>query len=497
MRRLLVLALLLLAVPSSALASKGQEAMFQDDNELIYTTEAKRAERLNEVRALGVDRLRVTILWRAIAPDPTSRTVPAGLDATDSASYPPGTWTKYDQLVRQAGDRGLKVNFNITGPSPNWANQVPPRKDIADNYEPAPGRFAEFVAAVGKRYDGTYPDSAGGTLPRVDYWSIWNEPNHSGWLTPTWKKSGGVFFERSASLYRSLVDAAYAALAGTGHTTRTDTILIGETAPAGSDTSRNVKRFMTPLRFIRALYCLDGKLHRLTGRAAKRLGCGTSTKAFVQAHPVLFTATGFAHHPYELLFGPTHKPPNRNYATIGVLSRLTRTLDTAVRRYGSHKRFPIYLTEFGYQTNPPDTQAIPLRKQGPFLNHAEYIAARNPRVKALAQFLLVDGGEPVGLTFQSGLRFRNGKAKPAYNAYRLPIWTRPTRTGSRVWGNVRPAKAGGDYGIATLEFRKRGRKTWKRLKQVPNGPFSTTVRTGRGRLRLTYGRWHSRTVRVR
>ena len=25
--------------------------------------------------------------------------------------------------------------------------------------------------------------------------------------------------------------------------------------------------------------------------------------------------------------------------------------------YGSHTRFPIYSTEFGYQTTPPDTEA--------------------------------------------------------------------------------------------------------------------------------------------
>ncbi len=489
MIRLLPLLLLLLVLPSSASAARGQEAMFQDDDQLLYTTAAKRAQRLDQVRALGVDRIRVTILWRAIAPDPTSRTPPANFDAADPDSYPRGTWNAYDELVQQAYARGLKVNFNLTGPSPTWANAVPPRPDIADDYEPSPARFAEFVTAVGKRYSGA-------TQPRVDYWSIWNEPNHSGWLTPTWQKSGGVFYERSAALYRSLLDAGFAALAATGHTTKTDTILFGDTAPSGSDTSRNVKRFMTPLRFIRALYCLDGKLHRLRGKAAKRLSCESSPRAFVAAHPALFSATGYAHHPYELLFGPAHKPPNRNYATIGVLPRLTRTLDTAVRRYGGHRRFPIYLTEFGYQTNPPDPQGVSLAKQAAYLNHAEYIAYRNPRVKALSQFLLVDGGAPVGLTFQSGLLTRAGKRKPAYNAYRLPIWIPPTRTGHRVWGVVRPAKVG-DYGIGLLEFRKPGAKTFKRLKQVRSGTFTTTIPRRRGSLRLTYGKWHSRVVNLR
>ena len=48
-----------------------------------------------------------------------------------------------------------------------------------------------------------------------------------------------------------------------------------------------------------------------------------------------------------------------------------------------------------------------------------------------------------------------------------------------------------------LEFRRKGTKTFKKLKPVRNGSFSTTVKAGRGALRLTYGKWHSRTVRLR
>jgi hypothetical protein len=493
-----LLALLVLALcPAAALAAPDQEATFQDDNVLIYATPAQQHARVAELKRLGVDRIRMTILWRAIAPSPKSRTRPAGFNATDPAAYPAGVWDKYDNLVREAKAAGLGVNFNVTGPSPTWANKRPPRPDIADNFEPSPSEFGQFVFAVGARYSGTDTDAARVAIPRVDYWSIWNEPNHSGWLTPTWQKSGGVWYERSASLYRSLLDSAWQSLAASGH--GTDTILFGETAPVGSDKSRDVKRFMTPLRFVRALYCVDQHDHRLTGRAAKRLSCPSSAKAFYTAHPALFHATGYGHHPYQLILPPRFKPTNHNYVTIGVLSRLERTLDTIQRRYGQHKRFPLYLTEFGYQT-PPDPQGVRPRKQAAFINESEYLVSRDRRVRTLSQFLLRDGGAPVGLTFQSGLETHAGKHKPAYAAYRLPIWVTGSTSHRRVWGVARPAARNARVRVA-IQFRRHGSSKWRTLRRVTtqgaHNEFIASVTAGRGAIRFTYAGLRSRSAPVR
>jgi hypothetical protein len=483
MRRLLPL-LLLLFLAAPAHAASDQEATFQDDNLLIYTTPAKQKKHLDELAKLGVDRVRATILWRAIAP--TKR--PSGFDATDPADYPVGVWAKYDALVAEAYARGIRVNFNVTAPSPNWANKKAPRKDIQDNYEPSPKAFGQFVGAVARRYTGDYPDAAYGRIPRVDYWSLYNEPNHSGWLTPTWQKSGGVWFERSASLYRELLDAGYSSLVATGH--GKDTILFGETAPAGNDRSRNLKRFMTPLRFVRALYCVDKKEHRLAGKAAKRLGCPASAKAFYDKHPALFKATGFAHHPYQLIQAPTARPGDKNQVTIGVLPRLERTLDTIQRRYGQRKRFPLYLTEFGYQSKP-DKLGVSPAKQARFLNQSEYIASRDKRVRTIAQFLLRDDGAPIGLTFQSGIRYHGGRKKPSYAAYRLPIWAK----GHRVWGVARPAKANER---ATVKIQVKRGKTWKTARTVKtsgrHNHFVATVH-GTGAVRVLYGAFKSRVAR--
>lgn len=495
-RRLAALvALLVLGVVANAQAAVTQEATFQDDNQLIYVAAGPQKAHLDTLKALGVDRIRTTILWAAIAPTPTSRTRPS-FDASDPNAYPDGTWDNYDRLVREAYARGLKVNFNLTGPAPLWATKVPPRPDIADTYEPSPAEYAQFVAAVGRRYSGTFTDRAGGILPRVNYWSIWNEPNLSGWLTPTWKRIGGTFVERSASLYRELLDGAYAALKATGH--GSDTILIGDTSPSGTD-SKDIKRFMKPLVFLRALYCVDAGLHRLTGTAAKRLQCPSNAKDFVTRHPALFRATGYAHHPYQLLTAPDVKPPDRDFVTMGVLSRLTRTLDTMQRRYGSHRKLPIYLTEFGYQT-PPDPTGVPFSLQAAFINQAEFIAYRNPRVRTVSQFLLVDSGAPIRTTFQSGLVLRAGGKKPAYAAYRLPLWVSGKGTSKRVWAVLRPV-ASGSQATGSVQFRRARSTTWRTVKRVHSAGSRNVIDTrirlrGKGAVRVVYGKLRSRIARV-
>src|SRR5581483_1453605 len=140
---------------------------------------------------------------------------------------------------------------------------------------------------------GTYTPPAapgaaptGGPLPRVTEWSIWNEPNQPGWLAPQWRTVGGSSVVESARLYRSYVDAAFLALKITHHTTRTDTLLIGELAPAGTHSPGRYAA-MTPLQFLRAMYCVDGSYRPLRGAQASLLGCpaGGSTRTFVSRNP--------------------------------------------------------------------------------------------------------------------------------------------------------------------------------------------------------------------
>jgi len=512
-RPILVLLLTALAVAlgaAPASASGTQESMFQDDSLLVFGTPDAVAQRLDTLRFLGVDRIRVTVFWNQVAPDPNSRSRPS-FDAANPGAYPRANWDRYDNLVVLARQRDLGVNFNIAAPAPAWAEAGTGNSNYVGHYRPSAGEYASFVQALGKRYSGAYiPDPvapggsgtststtggvlplaasrtssrpraavpAGQPLPRVGYWSLWNEPNGVHFLAPPWDSFKGHSFEASAAIYRSLVDAGFGALSATGHgPANGDTILIGETAPMGQ-AGPGENHSLRPLRFIRALYCVDGRLRTLTGTAAQALGCPSNN--FAGAHPALFAATGFAHHPYNLLLPPTFRSPPDS-VTTGDLGRLTGTLDGIFRHYGRARRIPVYETEFGYESRPPSPFGVPLARQAQYINQSEYMAYRDRRVRSYSQFLLVDSGSSD--LFQTGLEDSAGHHKPAFDAYRAPIFipsTHNRRGKFRVWGLFRPGRRDG-VSSATIQFRTFSAHKFTDL---------TTVSAG-------HGRYADRTIRV-
>jgi hypothetical protein len=410
-------------------------------------TPAQTAQYIEVLRKLGVEVIRVYVPWNQLAPDPTSHTKPS-FDATDPNSYSAAMWSIYDTIVRDAAARGMGVDLTIGEPVPLWATGkgAPPGGPHLQ-WKPSASEYGDFVRALGSRYSGSYkPPGASEPLPRVKFWAIWNEPNYGVDLAPQAIHHSTV--EVSPLLYRGLVDAAWSALRGTGH--GKDTILIGETAPRGLTTGDNPGNFsgMVPLRFIRALYCVDSSLKPLQGQAAAARGCPTDaagSEKFRSAHPGLFEATGFSDHPYP----QGRVPPNvatsdqPDYADLPALPRLERTLDQVQAAYGSHKRLPIYSTEFGLQTNPPESiaRAIDSATAAYYLNWSEYISWHNARLRSYDQYLLTD--PPAG-SFATGLEYSNGRPKPQlYDAYRMPLYLPVAKLAKgqvvEVWGGVRPA----------------------------------------------------------
>ena len=510
MKRLLPLlaaALLLAALPSAASASPTQESMFQDDILLVYGAPDKMENTLDQLVSFGVDRIRVSVFWDIVAPANDKLQKPQ-FDATDPAQYPAANWERYDRLIRATLNRGILVNLNITSPVPRWAAATSPRADLQRTFGPNPAEFENFVAAVGKRYSGTYQG-----LPRVDYWSVWNEPNQAGWLTPQWApdpRNPKRFVEAAPGTYRALVAGAWRALAATGH--GTDTILVGETAPQGLQNNKGISRSIDALRFLRRLYCLDDNLNLLKGTSAEVRSCPQGNPAqFVADNPALFRATGYAHHPYDLLSPPTQRPKPRDWVTLGNLGDLSRELRRIYQRYGqrtqSSRGVPLYLTEYGYQTRP-DPYAPSFSLQAAYLNQAEHISARNRNVRTLSQFLLVDDAPVPGVstktnpqlawrTFQSGLTLLNGKRKPSYGAYVTPLVVKNPRvtraTPVRLFGMLRAAAAT-TRPVVSIQWRSKNGKRWTSRKRVrvsgPRHYFDTSVRvpgTGFVRLRWTDG----------
>ncbi|MDX6679595.1 MAG: hypothetical protein QOE31_3647 [Solirubrobacteraceae bacterium] len=509
MKRLLPLilaALALAALPSAASASKTQESMFQDDPMLVYGTPEQMESTLTQLQALGVDRIRVSVFWSIIAPATDSPTKP-NFDATDPAAYPAQLWAKYDTLIRSALAKGILVNLNLTSPIPRWAAQQAPEARLQETWGPNAEEFGKFVQAVAKRYSGAYQG-----LPRVDYWSIWNEPNQSGWLTPQWApdpRNARVQVESAPSVYRSLVRAAFQALADTGH--GSDTILVGETAPQGTERRKDITASIDALRFVRQLYCLDDNLNSLKGSSAEVRGCPATSAQFVAENPGLFHASGYAHHPYDMLSPPARKPKPRDWVTLANLGNLSKELRRIYGRYGqkmqSSRGVPLYLTEYGYQTRP-DPYAVSYAQQAAWLNQAEYISMRNPNVRALSQFLLVDDAPDPAYsvkknpqlawrTFQSGLTLLAGRHKPAYKAYMTPLYVKTPRVhrgrAVSVFGMLRPAGPAVRPRV-TIQWRRAGLKRWRTRKTLavggPRHYFTTRVSvpsSGSVRLRWANG----------
>jgi hypothetical protein len=123
-----------------------------------------------------------------------------------------------------------------------------------------------------------------------------------------------------------------------------------------------------------------------------------------------------------------------NCLTIAMadLERLEREV---ARAFGSTR---IWLTEYGYQTNPPDAYlGVSEQEQALYVASAALRALRSSTVDMLVFFMVRDDSAPAG--WQSGVFTDGGRMKPAYAAFRLPLMQTARRGGNvELWGQVRP-----------------------------------------------------------
>jgi hypothetical protein len=482
-----IAASILAGTTAAASASVHQLSIIQDDTRLLTNPRGT----LSAFRALGDSMVRVIVDWAAIAPAAKSRTPPSALDATNPDDYPAANWAPYDAIVKLAAADGIAVDFTLSGGAPRWAEGPGiPRAAVGNPFwawRPSARAFGQFARAVGKRYSGTYvPPGETDPLPRVSFWALWNEPNFGEDLGP--QAVAGSTVSVAPGMYRNLIGQAWNALHETGHAR--DTILIGETAPRGlsAPSSRTFPQGLPgqfgqtrPLEFIRTLYCVDSRLRQLRGSAATSVGCpatAAASRSFRRQNPALFQANGFADHPYpDNQAPPIEQSTNMDVAPFARISNLERELDGIQRLYGSSRRFAIYSTEYGYITHPPNRRAdVSPPTAAYYLNWAEYLSWKQPRVASTMQYLLYD--PPVLPTgdggFTSGLLYIGGRAKPAYGAYRLPLYLPVTSTRGghnlEVWGCVRPARFplldSGEPQMAQIQFAPGSSGTYGPLQTV-------------------------------
>ena len=474
MRRRLGIAIVaacMLVPAAPAAANNGMESLFQDDDMLLYSPRDRVDATMAELRSLGVDRVRLSAVWHALAPprEPANPTDPRSYDVY---------LHNLDRTIGAAYANGIAVLLNPRGGAPEWAQPRRPQRIREENaYKPSARKFHQFVTMLGRRYSGTYVDPYGVTLPYVSAWSIWNEPNWGGLLQPQ-SKRGEPF---APHLYRRLYRAASGALRGSGH--GQDIILLGETAPLGVD-QPGPTRSLKAAKFYRELFCLDERLK-------PRAGCGD----YAKRGPLY--STGVAHHPYPVLAPPERRSADKGYIRLADEKRFVRILNAADRYGRVEGRLPIWYTEFGYQTRPPDPyRGISLRKQAEFNIRAEHVAFKQSRVVSMALFLLRDtpprrqyrpSERLYWATYQTGLRFHDGRKKPAYEAYRLPLLRLDRH---RFWGMVRPASYDSDLTVQ-IEHRGPGGGRWRPIAERritnPRGYFTFRLQfPKRGEYRIAW-----------
>ena len=432
-----------LGLAATALASASQYSSFQDDRLFVNSGPVVQAQALDTVASFGPATIHSVVNWRNLAPSPNSTRKPSFNDSSP-AGYDPSKWAIYDSLVRGAALRGLRVHFSPAGPAPEWAlkcSATEKRKygKTTGTCKPDPKLYANFVKAIGTRYNGSYQAEDGsGVLPRVSIWSIWNEPDLPSWLSPAIVKKGKTRTDVGAMVYRNLAYAALGAFKASGHTIPRDTILLGETAPIGLSGLN-----ASPSEFYHGVFCQDLRGRKLRGKAAKALGCKGKLKPMA--------VSGIAHHPYTRgAFSNLLARQKAGNATIAYIPRLLRILKDGVRAHvlSRSAASKLYWTEFGVASSPPSSRGkgVSLATQAEWINQFQFISYLSRNVQGVVQFQLDDDSglqTAAKTTFQTGLRFANGAQKPSFGAYRVPLYVMDTGRSLTVWGGVRTVNPGG------------------------------------------------------
>jgi hypothetical protein len=246
----------------------------------------------------------------------------------------------------------------------------------SSNWAPTSGAtFHDFAAAAAQHYRW------------VRRWLIWNEPNQVRWLRPT---TPAIYTAR-------LLNPAYAAIHGQ---------IAGAQVAGGGTAPRAATGGVSPVAWLAGMHAARARLD------------------------------AYAHNPYPL--DPKRESPlGGGCSTCTTITMATiGKLVTAVAKDWPRAR--IWLTEYGYQSNPPDRiLGVPLTQQARYVGEGAYAAYKTPRVDLLIHFLYRD--EPSLGRFQSGLVTLADKPKPAYAAYELPL-AQVSRTS--FWGQLRAPATG-------------------------------------------------------
>jgi Concanavalin A-like lectin/glucanases superfamily len=399
----------LVAAASAAAALPNRPLVTSVDADLQAFNGPQRPLAYQMVRAAGANVVRINVIWRQVLKSPSRKPSPFNPENPADPQY---DWTEPDTDVRLAVASGLQPMLTLVA-APRWAEGVPRPQRVAGwkigSWRPDPSAAAAFAKAVAIRYGGSFQG-----LPRVRYFEIWNEPNLVGFLAPQAENGKLV----GPTLYRNLLNA----MANAIHGVHSDNVVsAGSTAPFTLVT-QGQQIATSPMVFMRDFLCMSADPH-------PRPTC--SAKAAFDA---------WSHHPFTP-GGPTRHAVNRDDVGLGDLPAMKNLLDVAYKAGHIHSAKPpeFWVTEFAWDTLPPDPLAVPIDLQSRWISEALYRSWK-AGVSLFTWFQLWD--EPGYSRYQDGLFFRNGEdlryaqPKPSFTSFRFPFVAYQQRKKVFVWGRT-------------------------------------------------------------
>ena len=369
----------LTAATSSAVAARGMEVAVQDDSVFLfqYKSYAHRAKGLALAQQIRATWIRSNVVWSyVVGKQRRNKKAPKNIKYN---------WSGYDALIRDAEKKGIHVQLVLTGPAPAWATG----NHKVGVYKPKAGAFKAFARAAAEHF----------RLLGVQRYSIWNEPNFKGWISPV---------TSAPSIYRGLYQNGYSAIKGADPNAK---VLIAETSPyqIGKGKRRNAT---APLAFLRGVTFAKSNYKR----AHK---CAT------------LKADGFAHHPYDFKHKPSYKYPGKDNVTMRTLGRLTSALSklrkSKLLTTPSGGTPQLYLTEYGFFSS--GKYKLSRSKQGSYLVQGFKMAQRNSHVKQCLQYLFA---APSGnlRAFDTSITSRKGSPTKAFNM--LKSWAQKAAKSGQI-----------------------------------------------------------------
>ena len=493
--------LALLAVPSAAPGQHGLVTGLTGDGEYQSSSPGTRALWFGRTVDAGAGIVRLSIEWRGVAPQRPSQ-------PSNPASYNPAL-TTLDGAVRDAAARGVQVLITVNS-APAWAEGPgrPASLPATASWKPNPSDLANFMQAVAARYSGGFDPDGGGPQPRlpaVQALQVLNEPNQDAWLAPQFDGKAII----GPDLYRVLLNASYSAIKAVNPGML---VVTGGTSPYGDQPGGPYPpggARVQPVQWWESFLCVHpvavrANLKKLkkalskakkTGNPAKIKRLQKKLKKAKKRTTVSFVRTEgcagpppfdvFAHQAIDNTGGGPLKSGaaagDASTPDLGRVVGVLRAAESLGTLPGSH---PVWVTEFWWDSNPPNPVGAALDVQAAWLEHSLYLfwkagasAAINFTVRDSTLFPVTRNG------YQSGLYFLDGSPKPALTAFQFPLVTeRINKYAVRVWGK---APEGG-----TLAIQRQQGAAWVTMKelQVSKGAVFLTELQSTGKKRTKKGK---------